>query len=347
MNSRPTPLPHLHFAKKEFRKSCRHYVRLKRGTGCSVLFLALAQPTAAVIQSIITPDGSLVAVRAISTPWPVVIGQIICSLAMALYSRWKLKKRTKISWWSTILWALLFLQAVGAIAFTIHAAVVSVEERDTFPSVDYLDLPSSGVVVIAANAHAAARIRLTADGSRDIHSICAFVTEIIALCLEISYFVGLIFLTDISVISAQTTVAGSRVFPPPSVEILSEDCFNLTYSSCVLDAQPTPGDFSAFVEYCIGAVTLFGVLGFNSAVWNSPRWVWHTEAKKIKAFRNMAIVGAIIGGAPALTTAMLRSQSVTVSGAPCRGAAGFNCSASGVFTMPGSPSGFWDLWASG
>jgi hypothetical protein len=87
------------------------------------------------------------------------------------------------------------------------------------------------------------------------------------------------------------------------------------------------------------------VLYFALAVWCNGVSS-ETHHGRIAFFLNLAVIAAIVGGAAALSTAILRSLSVVVTDAPCGGPSGFNCSASGDFRLPGNPSGFWDLWAS-
>jgi hypothetical protein len=267
---------------------------------------------------------------------------MVWSLALALYLRWSMKKQAEIKWWSDVAWVLCVAQAAGALAFNIRDCVVGVEQSlSTSLSVETLwTLPSSGVVVIAANAHAAAHIRLTGDRSRQVHYIGALLTEFVAVCLELSYFCGLNVLVDVHGIKGATTP-----FPPPSIEFVSTTCLNFSTSSCTIGTQSTSGDFASFVEYGIGGVALAWVLFFAFVARN--RGVSSgTQHRRIKFFRNVAVIAAIVGGVPALTTAILRSQSVVITDAPCGAPSGFNCSASGDFTLPGSPSGFWDLWAS-
>jgi len=167
---------------------------------------------------------------------------------------------------------------------------------------------------------------------------------------DISYYVGAILLDQNSTCPGDECPPASGVSLAPSVAILSNPCgtaftdtfsaFNQTFP-CSQEAwslQDTPGDYAAFAEWLIGGF-LLGVFCTTVAIYMLCR-PHRLQEVRIAMFRGAAVCTAVVGGALALTTAILRSRSVRVQGVDCAGpdTNGFDCI--GALVLSGSSTGF-------
>jgi hypothetical protein len=298
-------------------------------------FLAWSHPTAALNQTVTNADGSLVAVREIFTPWPVVVCQLVWSLATSLYSRWEsIKKKNEPTVLSGVVWSICAVQAAGTVVVTIHSIVVGFEGKEG-GTVELWGLPSDGVVIVAANLLAASQIFLMTE-SRVAHA-CGIGGVILEILVGLSYLCGFLALSNFQNV---------KTFPPPSVIVVVPDCYQ--GPSCITDAKLTNADILNFGQYLVGAIVLGGVLILVSILMLSRSRRNHREMgdDRIELLRTSAVAIAVIGGTLALATAILHSQSIVVDNVQCAGLSGFSCDNLGEFVMVGSPSGFLGLWAS-
>jgi len=295
-------------------------------------------------QTINSYDGDVSVVRDVYTPWPVVLCEMVWALGMGIYNRHALSEADlEISVWSHLFWGIIVIQAVGAIVFTI----ASIVRESKNSGVEFAAAPSIGVIIIVANLAASSYQRTLSD--KKAHYYCGMLGLVLTFLLTLSFHFGWV---------ASSIVSNGTTWPPSSVVVTQYNpCDFIDGYGITIPCNPTvalawvttPGDWASIVEWVFGVIVGWAVVMVvirKLGCCTGSSWLGD-DLHFIRKVRNLGIAAATVGGGLAITIAVLRCLSVSLSPDSVQGIAcdAFNCTG-GTLIIPGSVSGFLGLWAS-